>query len=407
MKESQCHESSGSFPTASCPATIMLSLRKAFEQPFGVLWRTGLVRLPRAIPDIVLRYTSPEGPHPFVLSLPSRGSHQIPVYVFLPPSVHEAAATNGGDPIPVIVDFHGGGFFLGSCFEQAPFCARLARDLGAVVLSVDYRLGPIDRFPAAVEDAEDVLYAVLEEGRPGYHELRKGISQKLIASCNSTSDRERQGNSAPGSASPPSNDGVNLDASRIALSGFSSGGNLALQLALDVAADPPLVASSWQSPLSRSHSHPVPLLLFYPSLDSRLLPSERTRPSNLQAPSYFWSELHDMLAPTYLSREEAAHPRASPGLADIKDGGLHEQARVLLVLPELDTLAEQSEIWVKKVEEDGRNQHLRVERYRGMKHGWTQMPESWLGPDEKKTRSHSFEIAIDFVKRAWETGEIG
>lgn len=42
------------------------------------------------------------------------------------------------------------------------------------------------------------------------------------------------------------------------------------------------------------------------------------------------------------------HPRASHGLAGIKDGGLYEQAR-LLIPPELETLAEQSEQWVEKV----------------------------------------------------------
>lgn len=382
----------------------MSSLTKAFNQPFGVLWRTALVRLPRAVPNVVLRYTSPEGPHPFVLNLPSRGRHEIPVYVFLPPSIQNAAAKS--NPLPIVIDFHGGGFFLGSCLEQAPFCAQLSRELGAIVLSVDYRLGPIDKFPAALEDAEDVLYAVLNEEKPGYYELRKGITQKLIESYDTKNDREREGVSPPTSARAPSKNGVNLDTSKLALSGFSSGGNLALELVLDVAADPPLVPSAWPSPFPRNHSHPVPLLLFYPSLDSRLLASQRTRPPGLPATKGFWSEISDTLAPTYLSRAEAAHPRASPGLADIKDGGLHEQARMLLVLPELDTLAEQSEEWIKNVEENGRSQHVRVERYKGMKHGWTQMPESWLGIEEKQTRMESFEIARDLVRRVWNSGEV-
>ena len=377
---------------------------KALDQPLGVLWRTALVRLPRAVPNVVLHYTSPQGPHPFVLDLPSRGSYKIPVYVFLPPSAHSAAAQAAS--LPVVIDFHGGDFFLGSCLEQAPFCAQMSRELGAIVLSVDYRLGPIDKFPAAVEDAEDVLYAVLNEEKPGYHELRKGITQKLIDSYNTKNHKERGGKVAPTSASAPSKDGIILDTSKLALSGFSSGGNLALGLALDVAANPPLVPIPWAGVIPRTYAHPIPLLLFYPSLDSRLLPSERTRPPSLAVTGGFWSEISDKLAPTYLSRVEAAHPRASPGLADIKDGGLHEQARMLLVLPELDTLAEQSEKWIEKVEKNNRDQHLRVERYRGMKHGWTQMPESWLGPAEKQTRIETFEIAADFVKKVWATGEV-
>lgn len=377
---------------------------KALNQPFGVLWRTALVRLPRAVPDFVLYYTSPEGPYPFILNLPSRGSHQIPVYVFVPPSLHDAAAR--ADPVPVVIDFHGGGFILGSCLEQAPFCAQLSRELGAIVLSVDYRLGPIDRFPAALEDAEDVLYAVLSEHKPGYHDLREAITQNLIGSYEAKDDGERQGRSASTSGPRPSKEGVNLDTSKIALSGFSSGGNLALELALDVAPNPPLVSSAWPCCFPPTHPHPIPLLLFYPSLDSRLLPSQRTRPPGLPATGRFWGELMETLVPTYLSREEAVHPRASPGLADIRDGGLHQQARMLLVLPELDTLADQSEKWVEKVKDNGRGPHLRVERYKGMKHGWTQMPVSWLGPKEKETRIECFQIARDFVKRVWETGQV-
>ena len=46
---------------------------------------------------------------------------------------------------------------MGSYLEQAPFCAKLARELKCVVLSVDYRTGPIHKHPAALEDAQDVL----------------------------------------------------------------------------------------------------------------------------------------------------------------------------------------------------------------------------------------------------------
>jgi acetyl esterase/lipase len=382
----------------------MMSVMKAFNQPFGILWRTALVRLPRAVPDAVLFLTTPEGPYPFVLSLPSRSTHHIPVYVFVPPSIKNAAAK--ADPVPVVIDFHGGGFFLGSCLEQAPFCAQVSRDPGVIVLSVDYRLGPIDKFPAALEDAEDVLYAVLNQEKPGYYELRKAIAHELIKFYDPKSDEERESLSAPACTPAPLKDGVNLDTSRIALSGFSSGGNLALELVLSIPIDPPITHNPWSSPFPLNYSHPIPLLLFYPSLDSRLLPSERTRPPNLPATQGFWSELFDVLAPTYLSRDETANPRASPGLADIKDGGLHPQARMLLVLPELDTLSEQSEEWIKKLEGNDRGQHLKVVRYPGMKHGWTQMPVSWLNQKEKQTRTESFQIAEDFVKGVWKTGEI-
>ena len=51
-------------------------------------------------------------------------------------------------PRPVVVNFHGGGFVLGSARQQDWACGIVARDLDAVVVSVDYRLAPTHRFPA-------------------------------------------------------------------------------------------------------------------------------------------------------------------------------------------------------------------------------------------------------------------
>jgi acetyl esterase/lipase len=303
---------------------------------------------------------------------------------------------------------HGGGFLLGSCLEQTPFHAQISREIGAIVLSVDYLLGLLDKGSPLLSKTQKMscmLYPTKKK-KPGYQELRQAITHKLIESYNTKKEEGRDRISDPLSNSAPVTGGVKLDTSKIALSGFSSGGNLALEPALNVGANPPLVPTVWPSPFSLTHIHPIPLLLFYPSLDGRLLPSERTRPPGLPVIKGFWTELSDTLAPTYLSREEAPHPRASPALADILDSRLHEQARILLILPELDSLAEQSETWVKEVHEDGRGQHLRVERYKGMKHGWKQMPESWLGTPEKQTSVESFGIATEFVKRAWETGQV-
>lgn len=52
-----------------------------------------------------------------------------------------------------LVFFHGGGFMVGSLDTYDPFCKRLAAVSGVRIASVDYRLSPENRFPAAVEDA--------------------------------------------------------------------------------------------------------------------------------------------------------------------------------------------------------------------------------------------------------------
>ncbi|MDF1604715.1 alpha/beta hydrolase [Nocardioides sp. YIM 152315] len=60
-------------------------------------------------------------------------------------------------PRPGIVFLHGGGFVLCSIESHDGFCRRVARHTGAVVVSVDYRLAPEHRAPAAAEDAYAAL----------------------------------------------------------------------------------------------------------------------------------------------------------------------------------------------------------------------------------------------------------
>jgi acetyl esterase len=62
------------------------------------------------------------------------------------------------EPRPLIVNYHGGGWTLGHLDLADWLCSQVAKAVGAVVVSVDYRLAPKDRFPAAVDDC----YAALE-----------------------------------------------------------------------------------------------------------------------------------------------------------------------------------------------------------------------------------------------------
>lgn len=56
-------------------------------------------------------------------------------------------------PHPVIAYFHGGGWVLGSERADEPFCRDLCVRTASVVVSVNYRHAPEDRFPAAADDA--------------------------------------------------------------------------------------------------------------------------------------------------------------------------------------------------------------------------------------------------------------
>jgi acetyl esterase len=57
----------------------------------------------------------------------------------------------------VVTYLHGGGFVMGDLDTHDPVCRRVANGLGAVVVAVDYRLGPEHRHPAAVDDSTTAM----------------------------------------------------------------------------------------------------------------------------------------------------------------------------------------------------------------------------------------------------------
>jgi acetyl esterase len=66
-----------------------------------------------------------------------------------------------GSPAPLVVYAHGGGFVTGNLDTDHAHCVELARSAGCLVMSVDYRLAPENRCPAALADVEAALrYAV-------------------------------------------------------------------------------------------------------------------------------------------------------------------------------------------------------------------------------------------------------
>lgn len=113
---------------------------------------------------------------------------------------------------PVVLYFHGGGFFFGGPHTHRDLGWRLARASGARVLLVDYRLAPEHQYPSAHDDALTVY-------------------QRLLA------------------------DGVNPN--QLALAGDSAGGNLVLstlQRARDAGMPLPAAAIAYSAWLDLSHS---------------------------------------------------------------------------------------------------------------------------------------------------------
>jgi len=109
----------------------------------------------------------------------------LPLRLYKP--LHAAAGL-----LPVLVYFHGGGWTIGDLDTHDTLCRQLANGSGCAVVSVDYRLGPEHRFPAAVDDSRSALHWV-------------------------------HANAAS----------LGLDAARLAVGGDSAGGNLAAVVAID------------------------------------------------------------------------------------------------------------------------------------------------------------------------------
>jgi acetyl esterase len=74
-----------------------------------------------------------------------------------------------------VVWLHGGGYVVGNLDTEHPWCARIAEGAGAVVVSVNYRLSPEHRFPAAFDDAYAVLNWTVE------HAAKLGVDAERIA----------------------------------------------------------------------------------------------------------------------------------------------------------------------------------------------------------------------------------
>lgn len=74
----------------------------------------------------------------------------IPVRIYRP-------AADPGTPLPVIVFAHGGGFVFCDLDTHDDLCRSLANGVGAVVVSVDYRLAPESPWPAAADDVYTAL----------------------------------------------------------------------------------------------------------------------------------------------------------------------------------------------------------------------------------------------------------
>ena len=85
----------------------------------------------------------------------------------------------GRTGLPGILTMHPGGFMVGDLETNHGMHADLAREVGAVVVSVDYRLAPEHQFPAAIEDCHAALawlagHPAVDPARIALHGISSG-----------------------------------------------------------------------------------------------------------------------------------------------------------------------------------------------------------------------------------------
>jgi acetyl esterase len=225
----------------------------------------------------------------------------LPVRIYTP---------KGHGPFPILVYLHGGGWIVGNLDMVEPICRSLTNTALCIVISVDYRLAPEHKFPAAVEDA---------------------FAATQWAANNASN--------------------FNGDPGRLAVGGDSAGGNLAAVVAQ--------MARDQQGPTL------VYQLLLYPSTDhSAALDTTKTGfayTMNTLERVQFHSEC-------YLnSWEDASNPQASPLLA----GNFANLPPTLLVTTEYDFLHEQGKCYAERLQAAGAD--VTYKHYHDMMHGFISM----------------------------------
>jgi acetyl esterase len=212
-----------------------------------------------------------------------------------------------GAPLPALVYYHGGGWVIGDLDTHDVVCRQLAQQSGIAVLSVDYRLAPEHKFPAAVDDAFAALAWAADGG------------------------------AAHG-----------IDGRQLAVGGDSAGGNLAAVVSI-LARDQGGPAVSFQ-------------LLIYPVTDMASDAPSHTTFANgylLTRDSMLWFIDHYLRSP-----EDASDWRASPLVAPSLEG----LPPALVVTAGYDPLRDEGDEYARRLREAGNVvDHV---CYGGMIHGF-------------------------------------
>jgi salicylate hydroxylase len=92
------------------------------------------------------------------------------------PALQVCSSKAGSSTGPTVLHFHGGGYVLGSAAGSLEYAGRLAGTIGGSCVTVDYRLAPDHPYPAAIDDAVDAYRGLLDSGVPASSIILSGES---------------------------------------------------------------------------------------------------------------------------------------------------------------------------------------------------------------------------------------
>ncbi|RWA05782.1 hypothetical protein EKO27_g9322 [Xylaria grammica] len=227
---------------------------------------------------------------------------------------------------PAVVNFHGGGFTLGSATDDARFARFVIEKTKAVFVSVDYRLAPEYPFPIPVEDGVDALLYIIKNAA----ELR-------------------------------------IDPNRLATSGFSAGGNIAITAPMR------LHLLSQTTPIPEHKI--VALATFYPITDYTLSREER-RCTSIRPDVTLPTSLTNVFDASYLFPPELdrADPCLSPNKASDELLSNSIPNNVFFFTCEWDMLLVEGEHLARRLEQHPISKRLFYYMVRGVRHGWDKSP---------------------------------
>ncbi|MEN6498719.1 MAG: alpha/beta hydrolase [Thermoguttaceae bacterium] len=227
----------------------------------------------------------------------------IPIRIYTP---------EGSTPLPMFVYYHGGGWVVGDVETHESLCTAIANAAGCIVVSVDYRLAPEHKFPAAVDDA----YA----------------AARWVAD-----------NAASFGGDPE----------RMAVGGDSAGGNLAAVVAL-MARDRGMFQLAFQVLIYPVTDHNFNTPSYLENAEGYLLSREDMR--------WFWDH--------YLAHtDDGDHPYASP----LRACDLSRLPPALVITAEYDPLRDEGEAYAARLRNAG--VAVKLSRYQGLIHAFIRHTE--------------------------------